>query len=574
MYTEFYNLKEKPFNLSPSSKYLYLGDIHKEALALLTYGVIERMGFILLTGEVGTGKTTMVHALLNNLGEDVQYVYLSNPLFSVDDFMDYLAFSAFKKKVHFKSKADFLIQFESFLKELLQHQKNFILIIDEAQKLSIELLEEIRLLSNLETADEKLINIFLVGQPELNETLSRMECRPLLQRISVRYDIKALDQEGTSNYILSRLKKAGVENCSRIFPRKTIKEIFKYSQGYPRMINVLADNALLLGYSRGKKELTPGMIKECYNDLQLSNSIFARQEDSEKGPAPREKLLAHKTTKKQWKFVLMPILLILAVLFGAYSKDIYSLLINTLYNNKKVIQSDSSSLIPKQKIDHGEVPGSRGKTHIYSGKILNDNIKRQFSEESKKNPQLKDDTVKNEYKADEVTGEGIGINIPEDIQSSSNDSSFVQELMERTLTVKEGQTLAELAMTVYGYANNDVLNFIKEKNPEIENINIIEAGQVIKFPLPDDLTQGQVYTVHIASFTLFEKARGVLNDFVSKGYEAYIMPVYSQKKEKMFRVTLGSFKDKQRANEYVIELLEKGISTYTDVIKLEITSKK
>jgi general secretion pathway protein A len=274
MYTEFYKLKNKPFNLTPSVKSLYLGDIHKEALALLTYGVMDRKGFILLTGEVGTGKTTMVHALLNSLGKDIQYVYLSNPLFSPNDFMNYLAFSAFKEKMDFKNKTDFLIHFETFLKKQAKEQKNFTLIIDEAQKLSFELLEEIRLLSNLETSEEKLINIFLVGQPELNELLNQPRCRPLLQRISIRYHIKALDEDGSLEYISAKLKLAGAGNPDTIIPRNAAKTIFRFSDGYPRMINILADNVLLLGYSRDEKHITPAMVKECYNDLQLEGSVF------------------------------------------------------------------------------------------------------------------------------------------------------------------------------------------------------------------------------------------------------------------------------------------------------------
>ena len=159
MYRDFYSLKEKPFNLTPSPQFLYLGESHKEALALLTYGVVERKGFILLTGEIGTGKTTSIQALLANLDKSVEYVHISNPLLSPKEFMDYLAVSVFKKKVRFKSKAYFLFEFEAYLREFLHHQKAFILIIDEAQTLSFELLEEIRLLSNMESAYEKLINI-------------------------------------------------------------------------------------------------------------------------------------------------------------------------------------------------------------------------------------------------------------------------------------------------------------------------------------------------------------------------------------------------------------------------------
>ena len=271
MYIDFYNLKEKPFNLTPSSRFLYLGEVHKEALALLTYGVVERKGFILLTGEVGTGKTTMVQALLNNLDDSVQSVYISNPLLSPDEFLKHIASSALKKNVRFKTKGEVLLELEGFLRQCLQHQKNFVLIIDEAQKLSFDLLEEIRLISNMESADEKLINIFLVGQPEFNEKLSESRCRPLLQRISIRYHIRPLDLKSTQEYITTRLKAAGGANGGKIFPKDVAKAIHQYSEGYPRMINVLADNVLLLGYSKGKKRVTPSMIKECHEDLRLDS---------------------------------------------------------------------------------------------------------------------------------------------------------------------------------------------------------------------------------------------------------------------------------------------------------------
>ncbi|MBW1797457.1 MAG: AAA family ATPase, partial [Deltaproteobacteria bacterium] len=250
MYRNFYNLHEKPFDLTPSPRFLYLGESHKEALALLTYGVVEQKGFILLTGEVGTGKTTMVHALLSNLDDSVQYISISNPLLSPEDFIDYLSFSAFKNRAHFKSKTAFLFEFEEFLKKCLNQQKNVILIIDEAHRLSFDLLEEIRLLSNMELADQKLINIFLIGQPELNEKLSDPRCRALLQRISSRYHIPPLGLKDVGAYMANRLKIAGARERDEIFSKNAIKAIHQYSRGYPRMINILADNALLLGYSK------------------------------------------------------------------------------------------------------------------------------------------------------------------------------------------------------------------------------------------------------------------------------------------------------------------------------------
>ena len=281
MYTEFYNLEEKPFNLTPSPRFLYLGESHKEALALLTYGVVERKGFVLLTGEVGTGKTTMVQALLSKLDDNVRCISLSNPLLSQRDFIDYIASSAFRKKVHFKSKAAFLLEFEEFLRKCLHDQENLILIIDEAHKLSFDLLEEIRLLSNMESADEKLINIFLIGQPELNEKLSEPKCRALLQRISSRYHIPPLNQESARGYMENRLKIAGAKSIDGIFTKGAVRTIHHCSGGYPRMINILADNALLLGYSKGKRKISSKMVKQCSDDMSLDGT-FSKSSDKKK----------------------------------------------------------------------------------------------------------------------------------------------------------------------------------------------------------------------------------------------------------------------------------------------------
>ena len=285
MYTEFYNLKEKPFNLTPSPRFLYLGESHGEALNMLKYGVMERKGFILLTGEIGTGKTTMIQALLSTLDDSVLCIHLSNPLLSPGEFMEYLAFSAFNRRVHFRSKADFLVEFDEFLGECLRNQTNVILIIDEAQKLSFEVLEEIRLLSNMETGDEKLINIFLVGQPELNEKLRQPQSMALLQRISMRYHIKPLDLEETRAYIATRLRVAGAPPGHEVFSNAAVKAIHQYAHGYPRVINILADNALLLGYSRGTKPVTPTMVQKCYEDMSLESSL---PKDRQAMAEPRE----------------------------------------------------------------------------------------------------------------------------------------------------------------------------------------------------------------------------------------------------------------------------------------------
>ena len=197
--------------------------------------------------------------------------------------------------------------------QCLRHLTNAILIIDEAQRLSFELLEEIRLLSNMETGDEKLINIFLVGQPELNEKLSKPQCLPLLQRISMCYHIPPLDLKGTRGYMATRLRLAGAPKGHEIFSKSAVEAIHQHSRGYPRVINILADNALLLGYSRGTKPITPHMVKQCYEDMSLESS-FPR--DGRKMPEPYETRKIDRAPGPYWKLAAVLCFFIALVAFG------------------------------------------------------------------------------------------------------------------------------------------------------------------------------------------------------------------------------------------------------------------
>jgi general secretion pathway protein A len=320
VYTEFYGLKEAPFNLIPSPRFLYLGEGHKEALELLTHGIRERKGLIVLTGDVGTGKTTVVQALLGTLDKSLKYVYLSNPLLSPEDFVNYVASSASEEKLHFKSGANLLVELEEFLRQCREHQKTFTLIIDEAHGLSFALLEEIRLLSDMEYAGEKLLTIVLVGLPELNEKLSDPRCRPLLQGISHRYRIPPLDIEATREYMATRLKTAGAQDGEAIFSTSAIEAIHEYSRGYPRVINVLADNSLLLGYSRGQRPITAPMVEHCYGEMNVSVSP-----SKEAREIPQEaKRVAHLQIGRfrRWAALLAFLVVIGAVAVSQRGRDI------------------------------------------------------------------------------------------------------------------------------------------------------------------------------------------------------------------------------------------------------------
>ena len=266
MYLSHYNLLKKPFQLTTDPKFLWLGEKHKEALATLKYGVVDQKGFLLVTGDVGTGKTTLINALLESLEDDTYVANISNPWLNLIDFLNFIAVS-FNIPQKFDNKVDFIVHFSRFLKKVYSENKNVLLIIDEAHSLSKELLENIRLLSNIELPEEKLINIFFVGQNEINQTLASQECRALRQRIMLTYQIKPLSEVETFEYIKCRLKVAGTE--VKLFSRKAIQEVYGFSQGYPRLINTICDHALLTGYARDLKKIPPDVIKECAQELSL-----------------------------------------------------------------------------------------------------------------------------------------------------------------------------------------------------------------------------------------------------------------------------------------------------------------
>jgi type II secretory pathway predicted ATPase ExeA/tetratricopeptide (TPR) repeat protein len=267
MYRSYYSLAKKPFQLSTDPKFLWLGEKHKEALATLKYGVIDQKGFLLVSGDVGTGKTTLINALLESIEEDTLVANITDPALNLIEFFNFVALS-FNITQKFDSKVDFIVYFSRFLKKVYSENKNVLLIIDEVHSLSKEVLEHIRLLSNIELPDEKLINIFFVGQNEIQQTLALPECRALRQRISLVYQIEPLSENETLAYIKHRLKVAGTEK--NIFTQNAVQEIYHFSKGYPRLINTICDHALLTGYVRELIKITPDVIIEC---AQQFNSI-------------------------------------------------------------------------------------------------------------------------------------------------------------------------------------------------------------------------------------------------------------------------------------------------------------
>ncbi len=277
MYTKFYGLNANPFNVNPDPQFLFPSEDHQEGLARMMYGVRMRKGLLVLTGEAGTGKTTLVHSLLRNLGEDTVSAWVFNTTLESDDLLRYVC-RDFGVTVQSENKAELLLEMYQFLIANFEKRRNALLIVDEAQNLTPRSLEEIRLLTNLETSKTKLVQILLAGQPPLENVLNLPELRQFRQRITLRHRLHPLDREQVGNYIQHRMKVAGVLYRS-IFTQSAIDEIYRYSGGIPRLVNHICDNALLHGFINSIPKISDKIIESLQKNgtfLEPESEIYAK----------------------------------------------------------------------------------------------------------------------------------------------------------------------------------------------------------------------------------------------------------------------------------------------------------
>lgn len=266
MYKEFFGLKENPFDLTPDSHFLFPSKKHQEALAHLAYGIEARKGFILITGEVGAGKTTLCRALLSRMDENTEVAFVLNSYLNAFEILQTINQDlGIRTKV--QSKKELIDELNEFLLSQKQKNKNVVVLIDECQNLPFETLEQLRMLSNLETEKEKLLQIIMVGQPELLDILKTPELRQLNQRITVRYHLYPLDYQEMTDYIYHRLKIAGSEEGGIQFSDKALKRIYTKSKGIPRIINVICDNSLLAAYVVETKKITLPLVKKAIKEI-------------------------------------------------------------------------------------------------------------------------------------------------------------------------------------------------------------------------------------------------------------------------------------------------------------------
>lgn len=287
MYEQFFGLRERPFDLTPNPRYLVLTESHLEVLRNLEYGIGSRKGITLLLGEAGSGKTTVIRAAIERQPIRVHCVHLNNPMLTREEFVEMLAASFGLSDAASRSKAALLIELQRLLLERRARDETTALIVDEAQGLSLDLLEEIRLLANIETNDEKLMSVIIAGQPELAARLNGRELRQFKQRIGLRCELRPLSAVETAAYVAGRIRAAGGVGA-RLFTRDAVSAIYQYSLGLPRTISVIADNALLGGFAAGQRPVGTDLIHEICRDFDIARPALVDELPAQAAPVAAE----------------------------------------------------------------------------------------------------------------------------------------------------------------------------------------------------------------------------------------------------------------------------------------------
>lgn len=343
MYLSFYGLQQKPFQINTNPSFIWLGKLHKKVLAMLQYGILQNQGFLVLAGDVGTGKTTLVNTLIDNLGDDVIVAKVPDPGLELIDFLNYIAHT-FGMDKRFVCKEDFLIHFDLFLQNNAAAGKKVLLIIDEAQRLNVALLEEIRQLSNIEEQQTKVLNILFSGQNLFNDFLQESQNRALAQRIAINVAISPLNQDETAEYIRQSLVAVGTERA--IFSADALRSVHEFSGGFLRRINIICDHAMLLGYLQGKKTVNGDMVRQCAEDLCLPDATVQLPADLLRGVDgyDAEKLqdippvpVVEIAPIKAWKIIGTVILIVIGVFWATY------------YNYPQEYQTLFSRILPGMK---------------------------------------------------------------------------------------------------------------------------------------------------------------------------------------------------------------------------------
>lgn len=552
MYTEFYGLRLKPFENTPDTRFLFPSESHREILASLRYGVENSKGFILIAGEVGTGKTTMIYSLLK--GIDPAYIVFNifNPKWKFAEIIRYLAI---KLGVNVERKADIqlLEDLKTRLKKLDYLGRRVILIIDEAHLLSESSLEDIRLISNIEKENKKLIQIVLVGQNEIYQTLQKDSLKTLKQRILINRELKPLTRAESRNYIRHRLNIAGTN--IDLFDRGALSLIWRKSGGTPRIINHICDNALLIGLAEEKQIIGAKIIKEVVKDMETGH----KKSRCHLGvPYFRFRWLAGFTA------------IALTILIGVFLPSIQ------LSQIEKIKNIPDVSTIFKQEekaLQSGTKSNKKFKT-TFTEVIQQDSANPSDSQRSPQSLNLNvavnpdPDTTRSDINTAGIADTDrpvvvpiirkVGLTPPTLTQIQNENIINNSELIKKTKKVMPKEYLYKIAAEEYGTVNDTVIDIIHMANPEIKNLNLIFPGQIVRLPQISrkDLvvkdSNGRFH-IHYASHYNFKDAQITVQNIVRDNLEAFASPSI-QGDNSVYRVYCGNFFSRTEAEEEIKSL--------------------
>ncbi len=459
MYLDFFKLNEKPFNVTPDPHFLYMSPSHQEAFANLLYGIRERKGFTVLTGEVGTGKTTLLHNLLGTLEEEIRTVYIFHTGLEFDEML-LMVHQELGIPVKEETRGGMIQSLNLYLIEQLRQDRNVALIIDEAQNLSSEFLENLRLLSNLETAKEKLLQIVLVGQPELEAKLGLTELRQLDSRISVKGRIHPLDESESEAYLLHRLNLAGAGG-SPIFDVEALKMVCKNGRGIPRRLNMLADNAMLIAYADGDRSVSASHVRECLKDFEKKYAA----PPAEEGAAGRK-----RSATLPW--FMFTALLAVTLIYVSYE-----------FGKRQVIERLAPEHLPSTSLAEDMVRGPE----IQPEALPQDS---EPTEESLvQDPPPDPATIRSAVSPDMDTLPRIADGVMPETWPEALSLSRIRQAVGRApriaYRVRHGDQFNRLTLRLSGRRDPLFLSAVREMNPHIENFDHIRPGWILFFPDPE-----------------------------------------------------------------------------------------